>query len=265
MVEAKKIRLDYAAYTGIGKKRKENEDKFFIDSFAMSHKIREKQMDGLLTGSFHQFGVCDGIGGIDGGEIVSYLTTHYFAELWESTSSKAVFDDISKIVSCVRGCNQMVIDYASKKNMNGMGSTLASVLFMEKRMLCINVGDSRIYHMKNGVLCQLTKDQSKAQNMIELKQMTPEQARKSEEWHVLTHYIGMKTEKLDPQVNAISYQPGDSILICSDGLTDMVSNKMIQEILLKNKKSKFLVKSLVDAAMKAGGEDNITVILIQVM
>lgn len=159
----------------------------------------------------------------------------------------------------------MVIDYASKKNMNGMGSTLASVLFMEKRMLCINVGDSRIYHMKNGVLCQLTKDQSKAQNMIELKQMTPEQARKSEEWHVLTHYIGMKTEKLDPQVNAISYQPGDSILICSDGLTDMVSNKMIQEILLKNKKSKFLVKSLVDAAMKAGGEDNITVILIQVM
>ena len=141
------------------------------------------------------------------------------------------------------------------------------MLLQGQQVVFANVGDSRIYRFRNRTLTQISMDHSKVQRMISMGLLTPEQARKDPSRHVITQYLGMSPEvRVSPYiVTDQSLQKGDIYLLCSDGLTDMVEDTQIEAILQKEKKLSDAVKALFEEAMKNGGRDNTTIILVHIM
>lgn len=261
-------KLEYAVYCGCGCVRNENEDNFFIDSVTKDIQKRELHRNGTLTGNFHEIGVCDGMGGMDAGEVAAFRTASFYAKDWIERNRKSDITDVSKedILLLAKECNDAILQYSRKQELQGMGNTLAYGYFLKDRAIFTNIGDSRIYLMREGQLSQISKDHTKAQAYLDYGYYTRLEAELSNDWHVLTQYMGMDADAMEfsPNIVECTYKTGDLFLICSDGLTDMVSDSLIETILRKNKKVKYHVDTLKHEALLLGGRDNITIMLVEV-
>jgi PPM family protein phosphatase len=210
--------------------------------------------------------LADGMGGYNAGEIASGMATAFIkSELgrWLSQAGRyANAREVRRAMEiCVDNANRSIFNAAnSNSQYSGMGTTLVLGVFQDGRAMLGHIGDSRCYRMRGGELSQVTKDHSLLQEQMDAGLITAEQAATSSNKNLVTRALGVEDAVL-LEVNEHRVEPGDIYLMCSDGLSDMVDDENIAEILANDTPLEQKAAQLVDAANANGGRDNISVLL----
>jgi serine/threonine protein phosphatase PrpC len=238
-------------------------------------RIRKNNEDSLLVlENAGLFAVADGVGGRKGGEVASSIAVQTLKETIpdllggkDRTPPAGVARDDNQASLALRKAislsNRLVREAAERTpELAGMGSTVTSLLLTKGGALIAHVGDSRAYLLRQGTLQQLTNDHSFVAEQVKAGVITPEQARLSAYRHVITRALGVQAD-VAPDLREVELKPGDRFLLCSDGLTEMIADKEIADI-LDDRPPEEAVKRLINAANEAGGVDNITAIVIDV-
>ena len=235
-----------AAKTDIGRYRKLNEDSFFT-----------YKNPALLGGM-----VADGMGGHNAGEVASKMAT----ELIKSGIMDGFYPDMdymefSELVkrSIISANEEIFRKSKMSQNTSGMGTTAACAFIFKGKLITANVGDSRVYLVKNGEIRQLTKDHSYIEELLDMGEITPETAKTHPGRNYITRAIGAE-EYVMVDVLINSYED-ETVIICSDGLTTLVSDEQILSIVSASKNPEDTVESLVKLANQKGGADNITCVV----
>ena len=256
--------MKFSAYgkSDIGLRRTNNEDGFVIRDLTRETGFEPALVVGQPVGARGVlFAVCDGIGGHHAGEIASSLALETLETEMQRLSGTCPRPELFK--KAVEVVNQRVWAEASlHPKLSGMGTTLTAALICQERVLIAHVGDSRGYFARGGRVEQITKDQSIAEQLVASGAMTEEQARQTPFRHVLLQAIGTK-EKVEIALDGIDLVRGDSLLLCSDGLSGKVA---ITDLAghLAGDDLKVCGDALVALANERGGEDNITVVIVRV-
>ena len=220
-------------------------------------RARERNEDSMLVKE-PLFAVADGMGGHRGGDVASAMTREALEDLDLPPEGS-----MAALVEKIKAVNRAVLDRgAAEGALRGMGTTLTAVLTDGDRAHVAHVGDSRAYLHRDGVLQRLTEDHTLVQRMVREGKITADQAERHPQRSVLTRALGVE-EDLPVDELTLDMHPGDRILICSDGLTGMLDEERIGEILESEPDPQGACDRLVEEANGAGGEDNITVILIE--
>ncbi|MGN7859820.1 PP2C family protein-serine/threonine phosphatase [Microbacterium sp. 22303] len=221
---------------------------------------RENNQDSLLA-EFPLFVVADGMGGHAGGEIASQRT---IVRLEEAVAAGEITTETieTALVSAVHD-----ITAHPDTTDEGTGTTLTGVFFTlvgdDARWVSLNIGDSRVYLLRDGVLSQVTTDHSVVQELITAGRLSPEEAEGHPYSNVITRAVGV-SEALPPDYREFSVQDGDRFVICSDGLTKELTDYGIQHFLGLNPTAGAAVDAMLAAALENGGRDNVTVIVVDV-
>ncbi len=231
----------------IGLRRSNNEDAYFIGT--------ELRLNVLA----------DGMGGAAAGELASKIFIDTAVEVFSRANTRSAEKDLKLIHECYHLANSRILSHAKENPHHlGMGCTAEILSFCNNEFTLGHVGDSRIYLHRNSVLVQLTRDHSYVQSQIEQGFMTPLEARSHPLRHVIMRAVGT-TKDLTVDLIRGTVLPGDLFLVCSDGLTDMVDDEDIERALYLPSIIPAKVEALVDYAKAAGGRDNITVILTEIL
>jgi protein phosphatase len=242
------VHFHWAAETHIGKIRRENEDSYFADP--------EPAI----------FLVSDGMGGHRGGARASGIIVEDLPVMIENALNKLRVGTPRTVKAILKRAiaeqsKQLQLEGTSESGFKDMGATLVVALLRKGRCFIANIGDSRAYRLRKGRLLQLTQDHSVVSDLIEKGHIEPEEAADHEAQGVITRYVGME-EKAHPHVHSFTLKKDDRILLCTDGLTDMVPDEAVAAILKTETDPQTACKSLVEAANNAGGHDNVTTLLI---
>lgn len=211
--------------------------------------------------------VADGMGGHNAGEVASALAVTVIRGALESVPGGAA--DAAgleqRLREAIGRANQEVFQSAQRDpNCAGMGTTLALTAFHPGGVLLAHVGDSRIYRLRGGELELLTADHSLIQELLDNGFLSEDEARHSQNKNLITRAIGI-ADTVEPDLRNLATEPGDLYLLCSDGLSDLVSDTDIRELLIERGESlESAVPALVQRANEHGGRDNISVILARV-
>lgn len=221
----------------------------------------------LVNPSKNLFIVADGMGGHNAGEIASMNATEAVNDHFTSGILAEIKGDRIKINDelndCLYAANQKIIDMAEKNSAyQGMGCTLVVALLERGALHLGHVGDARAYRCDENGIDLLTTDHSKVMELVKAGQMTLEEARQSHLKNELSQAIGSPMPII-PDYNFSELSNGDKVLLCSDGLWDMLSDEEIYQIAQQAKPAKSICEELVQKANDAGGHDNITVVLLQ--
>ena len=214
--------------------------------------------------------LADGMGGYNAGEVASHMLTTFIRDelgRWLVEASVQASDaDVRRAMDiCVDNANRAIFNAAnSNPQYAGMGTTLVLAVFRESRLLIGHVGDSRAYRLRAGRLLQLTRDHSLLQEQIDAGLITAEQAAFSANKNLVTRAVGVEDTVL-LETHQHDILPGDIYLICSDGLSDMLDDASIAQVLLAHTALDAAAQALIDAANEAGGKDNIAVVLARAM
>ena len=251
------IRMTSAAVTDVGRIRHNNEDNFYLCGIFKEHtEDNEKTAgDNSQRGSY-LYAVCDGMGGEQFGEEASLIAVKTLREYNDNFSS-----DLEGYISAA---NDKICAEITKNGGVRMGTTLAILWTEDSRAMVCNVGDSRVYMLRGGELTQLSKDHTQIQRLINQGLLNPEDADNHPDRHRLTQHLGIFPSEMiiEPYCDSsITVQAGDAFLICSDGLTDMLDDAHICELLQKDGSPAETAQSLVAAALEKGGRDNITALV----
>lgn len=220
--------------------------------------VREHNEDAYLTDP-PLFAVADGLGGHQGGEVASRVALETLQEAHRRDG-----DDLD-LVEAVRRANRAVVERAREDPaLAGMGTTLTIVRVEGDRFSLAHVGDSRAYLLREDDLSLLTEDHTLVHRMVLEGRLTEAQAEVHPQRSVLTRALGVE-EEIAVDVGVHDLRPGDRILLCSDGLTAMVRDSSIREILAAREDPQAAAEALVDAANTAGGVDNTTVVVLDAM
>ena len=246
--------MKYGGKTDIGRKRNNNQDSYAVFS-----------KEGYFCAV-----VCDGMGGVKGGNIASGLAVKAFATVIKKAFSLRNADDFSEsairmlLKTAVNEANDVIYQKAlTDPDLEGMGTTIAAALVCLCGTFAVNIGDSRIYCQHDGSIRQVSKDHSFVQYLVEKGEIKPEEAANHPNKNIILRALGVNERVEGDYYRIDSY---DRILLCSDGLTNHVSNERIGEImsgsyLAKPTSYKARVDKLIDEANAAGGLDNITAVL----
>jgi len=238
----------WAAQTDPGKLRTQNEDAFFADP--------ETAL----------FVVSDGMGGHRGGALASSIVSEDLPVMIENALDKLKVGTTRTVRSLLKKAiaeqsRQLQLEGTSETGYRDMGATLVIALLRKGRCFVANVGDSRAYRLRAGRLAQLTRDHSVVSELVERGHITPEEAPDHAASGQLTRYIGME-EKARSHVHSFALKRNDRVLLCTDGLTDMLSDTEIAAILHAESDPEPVCRALVSEANRAGGHDNITALVI---
>ncbi len=243
--------VEFYSATNTGRARTNNEDSVALD---------EEVSLAVLA---------DGMGGYNAGEVASGMATAFIrAELgrWlQQAAGNATDSDVRRAMDiCVDNANRAIFNAAnSNPQYAGMGTTLVVSVFRERRLLMGHVGDSRGYRLRGGRLLQITRDHSLLQEQIDAGLITAEQAAFATNKNLVTRAVGVEdTVLLETHVHEV--HAGDIYLMCSDGLSDMVDDDTIGQLLQMYESLDDAGSALIEAANEAGGKDNIAVILARV-
>jgi serine/threonine protein phosphatase PrpC len=241
------VKLSYAARTDVGMIRTGNEDNFVVDA----------------NGDRGVFMVADGMGGHAAGEVASEMAVQIV--LNELKEVKGIGGTATKALgNALRSANRKIHDRTIQEvDKQGMGTTASVLMLADSRYLIGQVGDSRIYLLRDGNLQQVTKDHSYVQEQVDLGNLTPEQARYHPYSNVITRCVGASPD-VDPDLYAGEARIGDVFLVASDGLTGMVDDRRLAQLLMSRAEPERKVQSLIAEANGRGGLDNITAIVVQV-
>jgi len=218
--------------------------------------------------------VCDGMGGEAAGEVASKVAVDsvldYCRQAVKNKESRPpiqVFEGVSAraniLATAIQTANQQIrLSAAQNPKQRGMGSTIVAVLVDGGMYSIAHVGDSRIYLLRKGTIEQLTQDHSLVMEHVRRGLITAEQAQHSEIQNIILRALGTE-EHVEPDLSDLVAQPGDTLLLTSDGLTRHVSDQGILEIVDRASSCKQACESLIDAAKQGGGQDNITTLILK--
>lgn len=240
--------LTYSSYgfTDIGRVRAENQDAFYIDEKANIYII------------------ADGMGGLQNGSLASRYVIEELPSLLKEKIKYLEEGDENNISVLLKKEVSDLSNALWQKLGENSGTTVVLALLKENNAFITHLGDSRAYLLKDSTLQRLTNDHNVANLLVENGSINPEDARVHPMRHMLTNYVGMKGGE-KPEVRIISIEPGNRILLCTDGLTGMLPEKNIENILRVEQNPKLVIRKLIDEANKAGGHDNITALLIDII
>ncbi len=203
--------------------------------------------------------VADGMGGHKAGEYASRYTTERIAA---SVSRSRETEPVAILQEAIRKANEILLMEAREDEAKaGMGTTIVAATIDQNRMVVANVGDSRLYVLSDR-LRQITKDHSLVEEMVRMGEMDEREARSHPDKNIITRAIGA-TDSVEADFFEVELGPQDSVLLCSDGLTNMVEDEEIRQILISHEKPEEQVQTLIQTANQNGGRDNITAILIK--
>jgi len=215
--------------------------------------------------------VADGVGGRDAGEVASATTAEVFRELAESGKFAAATSvEMSRMIleMAAHRAHGRVSKLAAESDQElSMSCTLTAALINtsgeQPRADVVQVGDSRVYHFQHGQLEQVTEDQTVARQLLQAGRIREQQLANHPDRNTLSQSIGLESTEnpFEPAFYSIDLQPGDVLLLCSDGLTDEATDDEMTEIIKANPAPDQAARALIDAALEAGGRDNITVVL----
>jgi protein phosphatase len=243
--------VEFFSATDTGRARSNNEDSVSVDA------------DNALAV------LADGMGGYNAGEVASNMATSFIkAELgrWLLESGANASDaDVRRAMDiCVDNANRAIFNAANANpHYAGMGTTLVVAVFRDARLLIGHVGDSRAYRLRNGRLAQLTRDHSLLQEQLDAGLITHEQATLSGNKNLVTRAVGVE-DTVQLEMHTHDALPGDLVVLCSDGLSDMVDESTLASLIQDRQGLESAAHALIDAANDAGGKDNIAVILARV-
>lgn len=262
----KKLWVSAAAISDKGCYRDNNEDNFDLNGVVMPlEKMDEGAKLKCSVPLEHDqlYAVCDGMGGEEAGEVASYTSALTMSLLKEFSPESDVQTEIDALSATA---NIAVYRKAEEKRISS-GSTMVCAALHEGRMTVANIGDSRAYLLRDGELVQLSHDHSEAQQLVDRGFVTQEEARTLAESHTVTRYLGVDPDEYTVEATfADEFEPkeGDFLLLCSDGLTDMLTDDEIQKTIEPKAGAPENAKRLVQKAKAAGGRDNVTVVLLKV-
>lgn len=235
----------FTGQTDVGLLRSVNQDAYYVDP----------------AGRF--FIVADGMGGHAGGQEASQIATQaiqeYLTEQWASnaTSADLLRDTLLK-------ANRAILqDQRQHPERSDMGTTVVVVIFRDEQPWCAHIGDSRLYRLRGAKLEQITEDHTWVARAMKVGEITPDQAKVHPWRHVLAQCLG-REELSQIDVQPLQVQPGDRLLLCSDGLTEELSDQLIASHLKSIRACEKAAAALINAAKDHGGRDNITVIIVSI-
>ncbi len=268
------IEVDAHGVTDRGRVRRVNEDQFLI---AALHKVVEIHGTSIPASYQRRFGskarallllVADGVGGRPGGDeassmtldaIVSYVTTSMrcFYKLDEQIPA----DLLEELAQVVRESHDRLRSEARQApDREGMATTLTMAHVLWPRVYVVQIGDSRCYHMRDGRLLQVTRDQTVVQDLVDRGALQPDEAASSPFSSMLVQAIGGDME-VQPVISRVQMEPNDTLLLCTDGLTKHVTDEEMRSALLDIAGSEDATRRLLDTALERGATDNVTVIV----
>ncbi|MCL2165513.1 MAG: protein phosphatase 2C domain-containing protein [Oscillospiraceae bacterium] len=257
------IRIKYAALCHKGLIRSKNQDNFWCANVFLESK--NEGLTELIAGTtdssvFQAFAVFDGMGGEQQGEVAAYIAASHFNELLlnaqvgpgaDPGAGPGVGDPKKFLLDACLDMNRKICEYRKENNIRQMGATAAILICCQDGAFIGNVGDSRIYQINGKKMSQISRDHSEK---ISIGKKAP-----------LSQNLGIPETEfiIEPYIAKGEYRNGDKFLLCSDGLTDMVSDEEIRSITTPKKSVSDTVKELVETALEKGGRDNITVIVCE--
>lgn len=269
------ISIDVFGLTDIGKKRTTNEDHFIAGEWTSGIRVASTNFNSTqnarLTGQagLQILAVADGMGGHAAGALASSLVIDSFLEYLlnaadlPATAGSCQSDDTNlqdDLIAAAQQCQARLNDeVAAHPQHAGMGSTLTAACILWPCVFVVHVGDSRLYLFRNQQLEQLTTDHSLYELYVSRGDMTPEEAEEKGLQHRLHRVIAAGNEDLQPDFHRHELQPGDRLIVCSDGLTKHVDAQMIANIISSASTAEEACQSFIDAALQDGGTDNISV------
>ncbi|MCH5372982.1 MAG: protein phosphatase 2C domain-containing protein [Planctomycetes bacterium] len=275
------VSVEFEGLSHTGHVRERNEDAFLVYRVSRSwERLGTSLPEGDLPSHFDEnayaFCVADGMGGAAAGDVASSLALRTGVNLvlnsakwWlkldhPQTRDRAIQALVARALRRFRQIDRTLVDRANEDpSLLGMGTTLTVACSFGADLVIFHTGDSRVYLFRNGTLEQLTRDQTVAQAMLEAGQITSEQA-KSHRWrHQLTGVLGGQESMDAPEAHIHRLQDGDRLLLCTDGLTNMLDDDAIAEIVAHADSMESGCRRLVDEALQRGGRDNVTVVLAQ--
>ena len=252
------LTLQVAGKTDIGTVRTNNEDNFGYDT------------------RYGIFVVCDGMGGQAAGERASKIAVDtilaFFRQNSRSGSTQVVgrtFEGVSEranlLGQAIRLANQSIHEEASRNiSQSGMGSTIVAVLVEDRYFSIANVGDSRIYLLREGAIQQLTNDHSLVMEQVRRGLMTEEEAANSQMQNVIVRSLGVE-ESVEPDLEDHEFAPGDVLLLCCDGLSRFVQDSVMVDVVSRSETLEKACEGLIEQAKAAGSDDNITCLLLRMV
>ena len=258
-----KIKIESTGITHVGLVRENNEDNFFINGIYKSNKkgVAEGYVDNMQRDTY-LYAVLDGMGGESYGEYASMIAAKSLIKYISSDIRRTIFDYI-------QNANKLICDEITKNNGIRSGTTLALLYIREGKAMAYNIGDSRIYLCRNDDLYLLSEDHTEAQRLINAGRLDEESARHHKSKNILTQHLGIFPSEmiLEPYASAeIRLKRNDMFMLCSDGLTDMVSDDNIREIMVRGDLDvPGITKELSATAQENGGNDNTTIIVAKVI
>ena len=242
------MNLAVAARTDTGMIRQGNEDNLFANP---------SKHPGLFV-------VADGMGGHAAGEVASKMAVETVVEVLQPVHDPREPTTVNAIVEALQQANRRIYERTlTEADKQGMGTTASILLLGNNRYLIGQVGDSRVYLLRDGALQQLTKDHSYVQEQVDAGYLTPEQARYHPYSNVITRCVGASPD-VEPDVYQGEARVGDLFLVASDGLTGMVDDRRLQMLLMSRTEPERKVHLLISEANGRGGLDNITAIIVQI-
>jgi serine/threonine protein phosphatase PrpC len=228
-----------AAVTDPGRKRRRNEDSYLMEP--------------------PLFAIADGMGGAQAGEVASRLATAALKESDSNTGGE------QRIVDLIQEANRRVYDRSSTDpNTSGMGTTITVALVEDEHVAFGHVGDSRAYLIRDASMEQLTEDHSLVNELLKTGKLSQEEAEAHPQRSVITRALGTDPD-VDVDTFSVTAQTGDLFLLCSDGLTDMVSEGSILDVVERNRADiNAALRALIKEANRGGGQDNITVVAFEI-
>jgi PPM family protein phosphatase len=250
--------VNVAAMTDVGRVRQKNEDAFVVADLTGGDVLKEASHARFDVGERGVLlAVSDGMGGAQAGEVASALVIDTITREIGQAPPDASRD--KTLTSAIERAHEAVREQG-KRDHARMGATLTALFVRAGRAYIAEVGDSRAYLLRSGAIAQVTHDQSMVQLMIDSGVMSPEDASNSPLRNVILQAMGHQ-KQLKIAVGRIDLRDRDCLLLCSDGLTGLVSDDEIRDIVLSSKQPELAVPKLVALANERGGNDNITVIV----
>jgi protein phosphatase len=264
-------RVDASGLTDVGLKRKVNEDHFVIAALRKSTDVRQSSLsdtrvfDMLRGPEALLFVVADGVGGRPGGAqasetavtaLVDYIGRA--AGCFHQLDVDREHEFVAQLEAAVQDAHQRVVAQSGRPG-QGPATTLTMATLVWPRVYLVHVGDSRAYYLRRGQLRQITRDQTTGEYMVDVGAWTEEQAARAKVGANLTSALG--GSEMTPVVGLIDLEPGDVLLLCTDGLTKHVADPRIAAVLEGKGSAEAMCRELVQAALDDGGTDNVTVIV----
>lgn len=264
--DERSIQITLFGKTDVGQIREHNEDNFVLADLSTPHGrlLEVNQVENhraALHGRGFLLGVCDGMGGAAAGEVASKLAVDLiFSAL--ARASIATPDDLAfALVQAVEAAGKRIYQEArSDRSRRGMGTTSTIAGLMNERLFLGQVGDSRAYVLRGERLVQVTRDQSLVNQLIEAGQLTEEEAETFEHNNIILQALGT-AETVQVDLTAVELRRGDTLMLCSDGLSGMVKDAEIRAVLSTAADPQSACEELIARANAAGGHDNVTVVV----